>query len=43
MKDQLNKVANLGIPGISLSLIDEENVKGVEKKTSGHEITPSKV
>ena len=33
MKDQVNKQANVRIPGVSLSVIDEENVKGVEEKT----------
>ena len=35
MKDQVNRVANLGIPGVSLSVIDEEDMKGVEKKKFG--------
>ena len=43
MKDQVNKVANLGIPGVSLSVIDEEDMKGVEKKNLDQTNTSSKV
>ena len=32
MKDQVDKVSKLGIPAVSLSDVDKENVNGVEKR-----------